>query len=889
MEIREEDVLHYGILRRSGRYPWGSGGNVVTRSMDFQDYVESMKQSGLSEVEIAKGVGMTTTELRATRSIARNQIKQDQITRAQRLKDKGYSNVEIGRKMGLNESSVRALLAPGEREKADALTAIATMLKEQVAEKTFVDVGKGVSNQLGISDDRLNTAISMLRAEGYEVHTVKEDQSGTAHKTTFRILVPPGVTQRDVFLNKANIQQINSISYDNGRTNLGIHPPLPISADRVGIVYGKKGAEKDGVMYVRPGVDDVSLGAASYAQVRVQVGKTHYLKGMAMYSKDMPDGVDILFHTNKDDTGNKLDALKKLQTTPEGKIDTDNPFGAVIKAGGQRVEYDRHGKPHVTSAMNILNEEGDWGEWSRNIASQVLSKQSPSLAKAQLGKAFDSKKQEFDDIMAMTNPVVKKKLLEEFADSADSASVHLKAAALPRQATHIILPIPSLPEHQVYAPNYDDGETVVLIRYPHAGRFEIPELTVNNNHPGSKRALGQARDAIGIHPKVAEKLSGADFDGDTVLVIPNGNGKIKAAPALEKLRGFDPKAAYPKYDGMPVMTSEQKGLEMGRVSNLITDMTIRGASPDKIARAVKHSMVVIDAEKHELNYRQSAIDNGIPALMKEFQGRTGGGASTLISRAKSRVLVPERKARTAAKGGPVDRETGARVYEETGATRTTRSGDKTPKLTRTTKLAEATDAHTLSSGTIIEGIYADHSNSLKALANRARLESLKTPPLTKSPSAAKVYEAEVRSLNAKLDASQRNAPLERQAQIIAAHTYRVKKQTTPDMDPATRKKVKGQALQAARNRVGAERKPIMITDSEWAAIQAGAISTSRLSEILDHADSDRVKALASPRSVKLMDSSTTARAKAMLDNGATRAEVAKALGVSLTTLDEGIK
>ena len=81
----------------------------------------------------------------------------------------------------------------------------------------------------------------------------------------------------------------------------------------------------------------------------------------------------------------------------------------------------------------------------------------------------------------------------------------------------------------------------------------------------------------------------------------------------------------------------------------------------------------------------------------------------------------------------------------------------------------------------------------------------------------------------------------------------------------------------------------MITDSEWAAIQAGAISTSRLSEILDHADSDRVKALASPRSVKLMDSSTTARAKAMLDNGATRAEVAKALGVSLTTLDEGIK
>ena len=38
--------------------------------------------------------------------------------------------------------------------------------------------------------------------------------------------------------------------------------------------------------------------------------------------------------------------------------------------------------------------------------------------------------------------------------------------------------IPSMKENEVYAPNYKNGEQVALIRYPHAGTFEIPILTV---------------------------------------------------------------------------------------------------------------------------------------------------------------------------------------------------------------------------------------------------------------------------------------------------------------------------------------------------------------------------------------------------------------------------
>lgn len=894
MRVDEDDILHYGILRKSGRYEWGSGANVIVRSNTFEDLVANARAEGLTDTEIAHGFGMTSTEFRATKSIAKNQIKQEQIATAERLKAKGLSNVAIGEKMGgLNESSVRALLASGSKEKADILTSISDMLRDQVADKTYVDIGTGVENHLGISADRLRTAVAMLKAEGYMVHTVPVPQLGTSHDTTFKVLCPPGTTQRDLFMNRESIRQISEYSDDGGRSFLGVYPPLGISESRVGVVYGEKGGAKDGVIFVRPGVDDVSLGSSSYAQVRIMVGKTHYLKGMAMYSKDMPDGVDLLFHTNKEATGNKLDALKPLKTTPDGKVDMDNPFGAVIKLGGQRIERDRHGNPHVTSVMNILQEEGDWGKWSDSIASQVLSKQSTTLAKSQLAKAFKSKQDEFDEIMALTNPVVKKKLLEGLADSADSAAVHLKAAALPGQRTHIILPITNMPDNQVYAPNYKDGESVVLIRYPHAGRFEIPELTVNNNHPAAKKALGQAKDAIGISPKTAERMSGADFDGDFVLVIPNGSGKFKTAPALEKLKGFDPQTEFKGYEGMPKMTAKQKGREMGEVSNLITDMTIKKASPDELARAVRHSMVVIDAEKHGLDYKRSAQQHGIQALKVKYQSKPDGapglGAATLISRAKSEKRVLDRKERSPKDGGPIDLATGEKVYVETGKTRKGKDGLPEPKTIKSTKLAEAKDARTLSSGTPMEALYADHSNSLKALANRARLESTKTPPSTKSPSASKVFEAEVKSLNTKLDLAERNAPRERAAQVLSNSIYRAKKQTYPDMDKETQKKVKGQALQEARLRLGAKKPVIDITDDEWLAIQAGAISNSRLGTILDNAKPERVKELATPRTVKLMTPTNKARAEALLAGGATRAQVAEVLGVSLTTLDEGVK
>ncbi len=885
MIVEEEDYLaHIGVLRKSGRYPWGSGGNQSQRNRSFLDYIEGLRGQGLSDTEIARGLDMSRTQLQAVKSIARTEQKQANIAMAQRLKDKGYSNVAIGERMGvngkaLNESSVRSLLDPGQKDRADVLQTTANMLKDQVNEKGYIDIGTGVENHVGVSQTKLSTAVAMLREEDYTVHYVKVEQLGTGLQTTVKVLAPPGTSYSEVFRNRAQIKQIEDFSEDGGRTFLGLQTPLSVNSNRIAVRYAEDGGAKaDGVLYVRPGVDDISLGGARYAQVRVAVDGTHYIKGMAMYKDDLPDGVDLMFNTNKSDTGNKLDATKAM------KDDPDNPFGAVVR---QIIVQDSAGKDRVTSAMNIVNEEGDWEGWSRSLSTQMLSKQSPALAKTQLDMTYENAKNDLNEIMALTNPAVRMKLLKSYSDGVDSSAVHLKAAALPRQGSHVILPMTSMKETEIYAPNYRNGEKVALIRYPHGGVFEIPELVVNNNQPQAKALLGRAKDAVGINSKVAERLSGADFDGDVVLVIPNNSSVVKTAPALTSLKNFDPQRSYPGYEGMPVISARTKQVEMGKVSNLITDMTIRGANPSEIARAVRHSMVVIDAEKH-LNYKQSAIDNGITQLKVRYQGSARAGASTLISRASAEIRVADRTPRSAAKGGPIDKATGKKVFEDTGESYVNAKGKTVIKTVKSKKLAETDDASFLSSGTPIEKVYADHSNKLKALANTARKEMVSTRTTPYSPSAKDAYSKEVTSLDAKLNIALKNRPRERQAQLLANATVSAKRQANPNMDAADLRKIKGQALTEMRARTGARKEQIDLTDTEWAAIQAGAISNNKLVQILNNADLDQVKKLATPKTSVLMSSVKVQRAQAMANSGYTQAEIADALGVSLTTLKKGI-
>lgn len=899
IRTEEEHLAHYGILRRSGRYPWGSGDTQSKRNKSFLDTINEARKRGQSEAEIAKEHGISVVELRAAKSIAVSQQRQANILTAERHRENGWGYSAIGRRMGVPESTVRAWLAPGAKDKAMAVETTANTIKDHVDKKKYVDVGVGVSQQLGVTRNRFDTAVAMLREQGYVTLPVKVLQQNTGQYTTMKVLARPGTTQKEVNENRYQIKQIVEYSEDHGRSFLTPQAPLSISSRRVGIIYAPEGAKTDGMIYVRPGVKDVSIGNKRYAQVRVLVDGTHYIKGMAIYKEDLPTGRDLMFSTKAHDTGRKKDAMKEIESD-----DPLNPFGTVI-----RQVHGPDGK--VNSVMNIVGgkpgagEEGSWDTWKRSLPSQMLSKQSPDLATQQLKITYDRRKREFDEIMSLTNPTVRKDLLVKFADATDAAAVHMQAASLPRQATKVLLPIPSMKPREIYAPTFRNGEQVALVRFPHGGTFEIPQLTVNNRNREARRLLGTTpQDAVGIHHSVAQRLSGADFDGDTVLVIPNPRKAVKSTPALEGLKGFDPMVyKLPKDSPIKRMTSQKKGYEMGNVSNLITDMSLQGAGPDKLARAIKHSMVVIDAEKHELDWQRSYKDHGIPALKEEYQGGKARGATTLISRAGGEVHIPQRRLRPAARGGAIEPRTGRKVYEPTGyqipktrlvtdpvTGRRTRvpTGELRTKTEKHKRLAIVDDAYeVLRPGytpTRMEVIYAEHSNRLKAMANDARKEALPIKGTKMSPSAKKIYANEVQSLNAKINLAERNAPRERQAQLLANQQVGLKRQANPGMDSATVKKIKAQAQAEMRVRTGAKKTRIQITQREWDAIQAGALSTHRLEKILNNTDMDVIKQYALPKQAFKMTTSKKARAERMLAAGFTQAEVADQLGVGLTTL-----
>lgn len=926
-----DELYHYGTKRHSGRYPWGSGKEPYQHSGDFLSRFEELKKQGLKETEIAKVMGFVDPKTGRTQSqnlrtqveLAKHERRDLKYETAKSLKEKGYNVSEIARKMGYkNESSVRSLLNEDTAVRKNQAKATAEILKKLVDEKGMIDVGKGVERELGISPEKMKQALYILEMEGYPTYKRNISQATNAGKfTRAQILCPPKTEYKEIY-DDSKIKSVKEyISKDGGAT---FEPrftyPSSLNSKRLKINYKEDGGiDKDGLIELRRGVADLDLGGSRISQVRILVDGTHYIKGMAIYSDNMPDGVDVVFNTNKKRGTPVKEVLKKI------KDDRENPFGSNIKdaeLGGQYWYTDKNGKKKL-GLINKRADEGDWSEWKDKVPSQFLSKQPRHLAKQQLKLAIDDKKMEYDEICALTNPTVKKRLLQSFSDDCDSAAVHLQAAAFPRQKYHVIIPIPTMKDNEVYAPKYENGERVALVRYPHGGTFEIPILTVNNKQPNAKKALGNTIDAVGINSKVAERLSGADFDGDTVMVIPtSGKVKITYTPALDKLKGFDPKMEYgtiKKKDGyynssgkkVKIMSESFKQKQMGIASNLITDMTLKGATDDEKARAVRHSMVVIDAVKHHLDYQKSYVENGIATLKKKYQGHYDDdgkyheGASTLISRAKSPVQVDKRQGtpRINIKGTPYydpTRPEGAYVYKtadnlEYQVKKTSKTG-KESYVTKTRteevpKMSNTDDARTLisSKNTAMERLYADYANTMKAMANQARKEMVSTGKIKYSKTAKTTYQKEVVSLNEQLKEVMKMKPRERKAQLMTNAEVNAKKQSNPSMTKDEEKKLKQQTLNKYRDAVGAKRITIDITDKQWEAIQAGAISESILKQILDNTDIDAIRERATPRVRKELSPAKLSKIKQMNAMGYTQAEIAKAVGVSTSTVSNYIK
>lgn len=962
--LENDELKHYGMPRRSGRYPWGSGEDPYQHSRDFLSRIEDLKKQGWTETpeNIKKEFDLTTTQYRTEKALAKDVRRMHEVARARSLKSDGYNTTEIGKIMGKNESTIRSLLDEQSESRMKQAMKTADFLRERskevIADGGMIDVGKGVERELNISKEKLNQALYILEQEGYEVYNGRFAQvTNPGQWTTQRVLCPPGTEHKDIY----NLDKVHSVkeyvSHDGGDTFDKFVYPKSMDSKRLMIRYkddigpdGARGIDKDGIVEIRRGVDDLSLGNSHYAQVRILVDNNKYIKGMAVYSDNMPDGVDVVFNTNKTPEVAKMDVLKNIKNDP------DNPFGSLIKAGGQSYYTDKDGNRQL-SLINKRADEGDWDDWKDALPSQFLGKQSLHMAKKQLDLAKADKQAEFDEIKSLNNPTVKKHLLGKFADSCDSAAVHLQAAALPGQKYHVIIPINSLKDNEVYAPNYENGTKLALIRYPHGGTFEIPILTVNNKHSPAKKLLGtDIVDAVGITSKVAERLSGADFDGDTVMCIPThdkaGKVKITSTDPLKGLEGFDPKTSYPERPGMKYM--KNTGTQMGVISNLITDMTLGGASPDELARAVRHSMVVIDAEKHKLDYKQSEIDNNIAALHRKYQGKATGGAATVLSKSKGQQSVEKRQGspRINQKGkdwydpskpegaliykksddlyypdrsydkasgmmtikttsgkkityNVADKEAAdryapvKRVDADTGdVTYTDKTGNISYKLkTRTqksTKMAETDDAYSLVSDARhpMEMVYADYANSMKSLANQARKEMVSTGKIAYSAAASKNYQKEVDDLKEKLNTALLNTTRERAAQRKANADVQAKQKANPDMKPGDIKKAGQQALTRYRSEVGSvarRDRSIKITDKEWEAIQAGAISESKLKQILDNTDISSLRERATPRSTNTLSTAKVNRIKALSASNYTLSEIANKLGVSTSTVSKYLK
>ena len=922
LDSDEDTLMHYGMPRRSGRYPYGSGEDPYQHNRDFLSRVEELKKQGWTETaeNIKKEFGLNSRQYRMEKAICKNERRALDVARAKSLKKDGLGATEIGRKMGINESTVRSLLNEKSENRMLQAQNTADFIKKKIEEKGMIDVGTGVERELNISKEKLDQALYLLEREGYPVYKGGIPQvTNKGQQTNQRVICPKGTEHKEIY-NYENVHSLNEyITRDNGKTyEKKFHYPESLDSKRLQIKYNEEGGvDKDGVIELRRGVADLSLGESRYSQVRIMVDGTHYLKGMAVYADDLPDGIDVRFNTNKHQGTPMTKVLKEI------KDDPDNPFGSAIKDSEQGGQYwytdPKTGKKKL-GLINKRADEGDWSEWKDALPSQFLAKQSLPMIKKQLGLAKANKEAEYEEIMSLTNPTIKKHLLQKFADNCDSAAVNLQAAALPKQKYHVILPVTSLKDNEVYAPQYKPGTKLALIRYPHGGTFEIPICTVNNRNIEASKMIGkQSIDAIGINSKVASRLSGADFDGDTVMVIPThdkqGKVKITSTPALKGLEGFDPTESYgpDTYKGQTVriMSEKYKQMQMGIVSNLITDMTLKGATPEELAAAVRHSMVVIDAVKHKLNYKQSEIDNNISALHKKYQGKTNGGASTILSRAKGEYDVDKRQGspKVNLKGKEwydPSRPEGALIYKTADDVEYTvkkvnkRTGEETlvtkHRTQKSTNMAETDDAYTLlSDGRYPKEIaYADYANAMKALANKARKEKMTTGKIEYDKNAKKIYEAQVKSLEEKLANAELNKTRERAAQRMANAEINRKKADNPEWAKQTSdvKKASQQALTKYREEVNAvsrRDRNIKIDDKEWEAIQAGAISESKLERILNNTDIDELRQRATPKQTASLSPAKVNQIKRLSSSNYTLDEIARKLNLSTSTVSKYLK
>ena len=136
-ELTDEEFLeHYGMPRRSGRYPYGSGKDPYQRTGDFLGRIEELKKKGWTETteNIKKEFGMTSSQYRKEKSICNDERRMLRVATARALQKDGLNNSQIGKQMGVRESTVRSWFNEESESKMKKCKETADFLKKRLEE-----------------------------------------------------------------------------------------------------------------------------------------------------------------------------------------------------------------------------------------------------------------------------------------------------------------------------------------------------------------------------------------------------------------------------------------------------------------------------------------------------------------------------------------------------------------------------------------------------------------------------------------------------------------------------------------------------------------------------------------------------------------------------------
>jgi len=71
-------------------------------------------------------------------------------------------------------------------------------------------------------------------------------------------------------------------------------------------------------------------------------------------------------------------------------------------------------------------------------------------------------------------------------------------------------------------------------------------------------------------------------------------------------------------DCIPRINPRTHASKIREMSCLLVDLIVKRASGEELERVIRHSMVVVDAYKHHLDYKRSFVDQGIKSLMLKY-------------------------------------------------------------------------------------------------------------------------------------------------------------------------------------------------------------------------------------------------------------------------------